>query len=287
MKTKIIVFSSITLFVLLGFVNETTEIKKENANIAQEEPETTIEADYYLSPEDTSAILKAFFTEGEIIDTNLIRWKPDLEEKLKMNVSKDGYCYTKLDTLLPLDDVTDEYLYIFKTYTYDSGIQKIVCHSCAPNYSLGRAISTEMEKADITDFSKNVLTAGSWGDGAELEIMAAGSAKKLLKITSSYVGTGEVNEKVCLIDVDNFHSAISYTALQSNEMMLDDPYQTNNGLYKKETELTTEYGKTGLYDIILSERETSVDSTGEKMITKYSTKVYRWNEDEELELCYE
>ena len=290
MKTKIIVHAAITLFVIIGFLETNNEKNKKSGTdtfMLEKEPETFIEAGYYLTPDDTSAILKAFFTEGEIIDTNLIRWKPDLEEKLKMNVSKDGFCYTILDTLLPLDEINEEYLFIFKTFVYDSKLKLVTCHSCAPNYSIGRALSTKMYKADITDFSKNVLTTGSLGEQVQLEIMIAGSSKKLLKITSANRGSDELNEVVHLIDIDKLNASIHYTALKSNENILNDPYQTNNGLYKKETELTTQYGKTGLYDIILSERETSVDSTGERIITKYSTKVYRWNEEEELELCYE
>lgn len=289
MKTKLKISIAAALFFgLLIIIKINTAENPEKMN----EPETTVQYEYtnpeytYKSSTDTNEILKTFFPEGKMISGKMIGWKPDLEEKLRMCISEDGLCYTRLDTILQVDIYEETELYVFKTESYLKDlITKNEKYPSDYSFALVKANGNYIKS--ILNFAKQPFKFNYMPLKQEMSIVSLGEKKKAVKFVTKNKFDPQESYETVLIDTETLHPLLNFISYRSNEKVIDDPFQVNNGLTKKEVEFSTQNGTGGNYDIILNQKETNFDVTSEKLITHYTTKVYRWNENSELELCYE
>lgn len=282
---------SAALGVFIGLIILTEIIRAENPEVTNG-PETTVQIDFeipeknYRYSPDTNEILKTFFPEGKMANERMIGWKPDLEEKLSMSISEDGWCYTILDTILQVDIYEETELYVFKTESYLKDL-KTRNEKYPTDYSFALVKANGNYIKSILNFAKQPFQFNYMPVPTEMTIIPLGEKKKALKMVAKNKFDPQESYETLLIDTESLHPLLNFISYRSNEKVIDDPFQINNGLTKKEVEFSTQSGTGGNYDIILNQRETSFDASSEKVITHYTTKVYRWNENAELELCYE
>ena len=97
-------------------------------------------------------------------------WKPTKAEKDSSNVSWDGYCHTRLDTVLNyIQSGITMAVVIFGTYEFDvDGIAD--CHACAPTVSVAVFQQNTKGYWRKIKFIKNFGPHGSWGHQPDYSI---------------------------------------------------------------------------------------------------------------------
>ncbi|MFI5185770.1 MAG: hypothetical protein ACHQF0_03550 [Chitinophagales bacterium] len=71
---------------------------------------------------DPKAILESLFDASSVDVNGLAAWKPNFSERMYFPVSNDGFCYTKLDTIINFEEASEQnVLLIFKTYLIEKG----------------------------------------------------------------------------------------------------------------------------------------------------------------------
>ncbi|MGE3800869.1 MAG: hypothetical protein AB7H80_07605 [Candidatus Kapaibacterium sp.] len=118
------------------------------------------------------------------------KWKPDLEERMNMQVSDDDYCYTSLDTVLTWSagEELEQAIAIFATYTYYDGV-RTDCHACAPD--IGVAIFMKSSAGwELRKFYKKLQELGEWGVAGESSIVQIGEEQYALLLSGTYSAQG-------------------------------------------------------------------------------------------------
>jgi len=100
-------------------------------------------------------------------------WEPNHSESLNFNVSFDGMCHTKLDTILNFKNNSKEdcVIFVFKTQTYSNidGILEVRgCHFCTATISIAIFCKTGKDTLTLKAYSKHFTDSGLFGgDGKE------------------------------------------------------------------------------------------------------------------------
>ena len=102
------------------------------------------------------------------------QWKPTPAEKDSSNVSTDGFCHTRLDTILNYSDSgINKAVIIFGTYKFDKdGFAD--CHACAPMVSVAVAQWNGVSNWLVLKFIKNFGYHGSYGQQPKYDIARFG-----------------------------------------------------------------------------------------------------------------
>jgi hypothetical protein len=117
-------------------------------------------------------------------------WKPTPAAKDSSNVSTDGFCHTRLDTILNyVDSGKNKAVMIFGTYVFDkNGLAD--CHACAPMVSIAVAHWTDNGNWQVLKFIKNFGKHGSYGQQPQYGIAHFGRNFFLLE-NWSYMSQGD------------------------------------------------------------------------------------------------
>jgi|GEM_PF-2669773 hypothetical protein len=90
-------------------------------------------------------------------------WKPTPVEKDSSNVSTDGFCHTRLDTILNyVDSGKNKAVIIFGTYEFGKQMRED-CHACAPMVSIAVAQWNDKGNWQVLKFIRNFGLHGSYG----------------------------------------------------------------------------------------------------------------------------
>ncbi|MCX6244680.1 MAG: hypothetical protein NTU98_08245 [Bacteroidetes bacterium] len=101
-------------------------------------------------------------------------WKPTPAEEDSSNVSSDGFCHTRLDTILNYSDSgVNKAVIIFGTCRFDEN-GMVDCHACAPIVSVAVAQQNSDHYWRIQRFIKNFGEHGSWGQQPRYRITKFG-----------------------------------------------------------------------------------------------------------------
>jgi len=101
-------------------------------------------------------------------------WKPTPAEKDSSNFSTDGFCHTRLDTIMSYaDSGTNKAVIIFGTYKFDKdGLTD--CHACSPVVSIAVARWNDKGTWQVLKFIRNFGLHGSWGQQPRYSIANLG-----------------------------------------------------------------------------------------------------------------
>jgi hypothetical protein len=220
---------------------------------------------------DTTEILKKFFSPVKIVNKNLAVWKPDMDDYFNMVISDDSTCKTKIDTIINLKN--QKYVVIFRTDGYYNSGKKRDCHVCSPVYGIA-TIEKQDSTYNILNFKKNLIAAGSFGSGYDtLQIEKFGHDFQLLRITSSYVGTSTETLTNTYFDVNGYKQLFSYWPYRT----VGDSAELDTQHTKIEQQLIHIPGKEFKErdDIKLLGYFTTYDEKKKKFIRRNQTQYYR------------
>jgi hypothetical protein len=241
-----------------------------------------LSGNYILSPYDTTGLLTKLFDPDTII-RKVALWEPDKDAEFNMIVSDDGYCHTRLDTIMtgPTDQAIN-YIVLFITEGYHGKEnERDRCHACGVNYSLA-TLSTGLTSSqiprppgdEILYFNRNICMCGGWGTGGKVSVDSLGEI--VLHISSKWTGTSVQTNHEDYFDLTNGRLIFTYVSLCSNEMNGD----RNSGDFGKTSkDLIKLKLNNGWNDIQLKCQTEKWNTTEHKFINSYSNEYYRMNDD--------
>ena len=198
MKLKIIIAFTLACFLIAcnqSVSNKTDDEKKSTKTTSENNKTTTIDSsiietdnstlivkdEISFASYDIKTILKRLFDSQKINSNNEVLWKPNYYERMNFVVSDDGYCHTKVDTLITYD--TNKKLIIFETSK-----EGYECHACAPTISIAILIKDENGIWKLDFFEKKFIQYGSWGKTDSYGVAKLGSNFYCLKLRSKVDG---------------------------------------------------------------------------------------------------
>lgn len=224
-----------------------------------------------ISIKDTADILQKFFSPIRIDHKKTAVWKPEMDDYFNLPISEDSLCRTNIDTILEVKPY--KYLIIFRTEGFRDNGNKQTCHICSPVYGIA-SVEKDDSVYNITNFSKNLIAAGSFGNGYDtLKVEKFGKDFSLLRFSSSYVGTSTETLTNTYFELEHYKQVFSYFTYRavgdSTEL---DPEYTNI-----EQQLIHIPGKefNDRDDIKLDGYITSYDTKLKKYIKKKQVEYYR------------
>jgi hypothetical protein len=144
-------------------------------------------SDFAVSNFTSKAILLRLFDAQSLDPSGAAVWKPNFADSLEFegNVWSDGFCHTKLDTVMTykINNGTQDALLVFSTLSEDG------CMYCYPD--IGAATFRRSKGSWVIDrFQKRLGRFGGFGDdnGPIIGLQKAGPETYLLKITG-HIGT--------------------------------------------------------------------------------------------------
>ena len=142
--------------------------------------------------------------EAEALDLQKgVKWRPYGPEAEQMNVSDDGYCYTKFDTALLLDRsrVSDGFdarlVLLFNTKRFE-GNTPVSCDTCSPVLSIA-SYDLEGDDLQFVGFQKWVNAGGEWGAPPMREVMQLGDNEYGLLLQESWIHGDTANNQYKII----------------------------------------------------------------------------------------
>jgi len=166
----------------------------------------------FHSLRDTDSILNICFSPLRIIKKIAI-WKPTLDDIFNLPVSDDGLIHSKIDTIIKLKD--ESYLILLRSDSYHNSGKIIDCHVCSPVYSIA-SIQQQNNQYTITNFKKDLIAAGSFGNGYDtLRIQNFGKNYQLLEVSSGYTGTSINIMTNTLFELSDYTQVFQYNSYQS------------------------------------------------------------------------
>ena len=146
-------FTSIELTVvyLMGINNSVSEVF----------PKKSSSSDVLLPSLDRQFLYPALFNTDE--KNKWCIWKPTPAEKDSSNVSTDGFCHTRVETILYYTDwEVSKAAVVFGTYEFDEN-GMIFSHGSAPMVCFAVAMKKDDRNWQVLRFIKNFGEHGSWG----------------------------------------------------------------------------------------------------------------------------
>jgi hypothetical protein len=137
-------------------------------------------------------------------DESRLVWTPDSEEEALFNISYDGLCHTRLDTILNFEDIS---IYVFKTQTYDKAGNIVGCHFCPADISVA-VLRHIVDSPEVICSQKHLTDSGLFG-GEGKEGVGVFSVVKIernafLSLKRPVAGNNGFNVGVCdLYFIDN------------------------------------------------------------------------------------
>ena len=108
-------------------------------------------------------------------------WKPLPMKEDSINISTDGFCHTRLDTILFYSVATfRRAVVIFGTYEFEHG-GMVFCHACNPIVSIAVAQRNKDSTWKVIKFIKNFGTHGSWSSQPDYRIGQLGKIDFLIE----------------------------------------------------------------------------------------------------------
>ncbi|HSY77417.1 MAG TPA: hypothetical protein VK890_11195 [Bacteroidia bacterium] len=271
-------------FIVLVFIyacNSNPPVTQGFTHIAPADPKQIIKMkDAGYDVKDTVSLLMEFFAPESIIH-GVAKWKPDPEAQFNMNVSKDGYCYTHIDTIIKIDSGDNDkkgygyhlplYLIVFSTqHHYDNG-ESGSCSSCGANYGCACICDKTLKS-----FNRNFQT--SLSDGSMNDIIAVrkiGRGNIVLDITTGYQGAAFYAFET-LYDIRTFTPVFDFPCIDSHENVMED---THGYITEMESKLVTVPNKKNeeYDDLKIIDTETTWNEERTKSTKKVSSQYYSWN----------
>lgn len=198
--------------------------------------------------------LTPYFFEGERDAAGWLRWSPQLGEQANFPVSYDGFCYTRLDTVLYINAGELSYAAaLFRTTEFMSENQEMMCRSCSPVLSVATFRQKE-ETWHLQDFEQALPYFGVWNERGPVRLVQVSKDAFGLGIKqklSGMQGYAEAREQIYYQGVDLLFSYLY-------EKHLPDRYQLSQAIEFQKTALNP------LYDIKLQQTKTYLQGQKEK-----------------------
>ena len=217
---------------------------------------------------DKKELMSKLFSGSTFNDRQEIVWKPDSVDNVRLPVSSDGNCYTRLDTFIRFKDknlvrkiLVERVAIVFTTSRYQEN-ERDNCHACAPAIGIATFTKTANKAWKLNYFKKYITSQGVWGKRGKLGVERFGDDLFCLKLDAEFYGQG------------NTEGVISYFSLSGmlNEVLVFQSHSSNEGAvengYREQTTLAKLPGKT--ITIELTTRRDAPPS-----VTK---KIYRYSE---------
>jgi hypothetical protein len=221
---------------------------------------------------DTDSILNICFSPLRILKKIAI-WKPTLDDIFNLPISDDGLVHSKIDTILKVKE--DNYLILFRSDAYHNSGKIIDCHVCSPVYSIA-TIKHQNNQYAITNFKKDLIAAGNFGNGYDTLKIENFGKYQLLRISSGYTGTSNNTMTNTFFELNNYTQVFHYNSYQSFGDSTD--YDFNPNYYEVELNLYHIVSKTNADDIELRGIKTSFGTKRKSIKKQKVTEFYRAND---------
>lgn len=194
--------------------------------------------------------LTPYFFEGKRDTAGWLLWQPNLGEKAGFPISHDGFCYTRLDTVLYIEVGEISYA----TALFRTTEQEMMCRVCSPVMSA--ATFRKKEGAwHLQDFEKALPYFGVWNERGEvrlLQVSETAFALGIKKPLSGMQGYAEGREQL-------YYQGINLLFSYLYEQHLPDRYQLRQTI---DFQNTASSGP--LYDIELQQTRTYLEGKKEQ-----------------------
>lgn len=166
---------------------------------------------------DTDPLKMALFDSDSLTEFGEVLWRPTtFEDRLKADVSDDGYFHTELDTILYFATFgIKRAVAIFATYNYQKG-QLNACPNCSARLSAATFDETISGQWQIELFWKHFTALGSNGENGLVGITQFGENQWCLRLEMGWVGSHTYSEQVSFWDLENFDRIFSYISHEDN-----------------------------------------------------------------------
>ena len=216
---------------------------------------------------DKKELLTGLFSGAAFNDRQEAVWKPDSTENVRLPVSSDGYCYTRLDTFIYFKDKNlihrskiERAAIVFITSRYHEN-ELDNCHVCSPAIGVATFSKTANRMWKLDQFKKYVTSHGTWGKHGKLGVERFSDDLFCMKLDAEYYGQG------------NTEGIISYFSLSGkiNEVLTYISHSSNDGAvengYLEETTLQTLHGEVSTVELTTHR---DVPESIKKKIYRYS-----------------
>jgi hypothetical protein len=175
-------------------------------------------SDVVLSSLDRQTLYPALFNVPA--QNEWCQWEPSPSEKDSTNVSSDGLCHTRLDTILYYADAgTNRAVIIFGTYEFENG-GMVFCHACNPMVSIAVAQKSEQNAWRVINFIKNFGTHGEWSAQPDYRIGRLGRNDFLVE-DAGYSNQGIVQNWTFFYHLPSLAASLTLESMD-NSMMISD-----------------------------------------------------------------
>ena len=132
-----------------------------------------VQQDQVLASLDKETLLPALFKAP--VNNGWCVWKPGTTKEDSMNVSEDGLCHTRIDTILYYTEGGNQKaVALIGTWEWEGG-SPVWCHACNPFLSIAVSEKLPDNRWRIVLFKKNMGAHGTWSELPEFDIVQLGT----------------------------------------------------------------------------------------------------------------
>ena len=178
-------------------------------------------------------------------------WKTDTTDNVRLPISSDGFCYTRLDTLILFKDKNrvhktsiERAAVVFITSRYqDNELDN--CHACSPAIGVATFTKTANKMWKLDQLKKYVTSHGVWGKRGKLGVERFCDQLFCLKLIAKYYGQGNTEGFVSYFSLSgNINEVLAYQSHSSNDGAVENGFMEETTLEKLpgegcQVELTT------------------------------------------------
>ena len=173
-------------------------------------------------------------------------WKTDTTDNVRLPISSDGFCYTRLDTLILFKDknrvhktLIERAAVVFITSRYqDNELDN--CHACSPAIGVATFTKTANKMWKLDQLKKYVTSHGVWGKRGKLGVERFGDQLFCLKLIAKYYGQGNTEGFVSYFSLSgNINEVLVFQSHSSNEGAVENGYREQTTLAKLPGKVST------------------------------------------------
>lgn len=228
----------------------------------------------FMDPGNADLVMEKLF-DGKMNAQHEVVWKPDFNEKFNFQVSDDGKCYTKIDTIFNyLNYDHDKFiLYVFSTIRKENGEYRHA-HIDVPNISVALFEEGKYQPDQLVAFNKHLTDCGAYGFTGGIKLVKIGKNRFGLQFLYCYLNAGLLKCSTRIFEATYLH----FPRIFSLVMDVDNTgAETNkNKKYKFSSELKFVSTEKDHDDIVVTSNGTWLNDN-KKIVPVIQKRLFRYN----------
>lgn len=144
----------------------------------------------HMNPDNHNLVMEKLFG-GKVNSNNEVVWKPDFGEQFNFQVSDNGLCYTKIDTIFTYKTTGSSQfiLFVFRTDRKLKG-KYAQTHIDVPNISVALFEKSRYSLDELVAFDKHLTDCGDYGIAGDVKLVKIGKDRFGLRFFYSWLYDG-------------------------------------------------------------------------------------------------